>query len=1169
MPAAADHALGIALADRASERAQAVSGSAPVLTEPAPMALDAGTTADQALFATDADGDPITFSKSFGPAYMTVTTVDPGSGSATGNVHLAPSLSDAGVVNGGIVASDGALLDARTLRITVNGPNSAPLLAQPADMSARAGQTVDQTLTATDPDQNPLTFSKISGPFYLSVQTIESGMGEAMGLARIAPTSLDSGTTTGTVAASDGLLSDQKSFGITVQANTTPTLQFISSMSVRVGSTQDQTIYAYDPDGDALTFSKDFGPSFMSVSTLSSSGGSAYGNIHLAPGLGDAGTYGASVSVSDGALSAQQSFTLYVNPANRAPVLTQPANMTVTLGEVAEQTVTATDPDGDYISIYKASGPAYVTVSSFGGSGFASATIRVAPGAGDAGTAMASITASDFYLTDTKSFTIVAQPGSFPPLCGASSFSALTTSFGYGTLEVQTADLNGDGVLDLVVELPNEGRVAVALGNGDGTFGQTTDLDPESSPVSGTIADLNRDGIPDLAIANIGSNNVSIFLGDGTGAFGPKRNFNVGSGPRAVAAVDVNRDSKMDLLVANEGSGSVSLLRGIGDGTFAAATTFPAGLYAFHLIAPDLNQDGAPDLVVANPGDNDISVFLNNGTGTFGQRTDYPVGVDALAVAAGDLNGDGKLDVAATSAGSNYVSVFLGVGNGTLNPKRNYATHGGPRQIAVADLNGDNQLDLGIANLDTDDVSILLGDGSGAIAPRTDVHSGSGPFGVAWGDFNDDLRNDLAIANYYGGSVTLLLNNGCAPARDHPPVVKGPKAVTGAEASAISFSVTANDPDGPAIASLTANVSGLPVGNNASFTPDPQNTGGVFLWTPTYQDSRPTPYPVVFTATNVLSGYWTTQITVSNVNRGPVANADGPYTAFAGTPLTLDGSGSSDPDGDALAFSWVFGDGTTGTGAKPSHTYAAIGLYGIALTVFDGSVSALATTTANIVGLFQARAFTTSGNRSIRLGSGKPQWCADIEPVGRSFAIVTVDITSIVMKSAGTGSVSEIRAIGDKVSVGGDHDGNGVEEVTACFRKDDLRLLFSSLRGSTPVTVTFEGALFTGGRFQAQMDVLVIAAGGSLAASVSPNPLNPEAVLTFRTEREGPARIELFDLGGRRVRCVLAESSLPAGYHDVRIDGRDEHGERLASGVYFFRITATEGEQSGRLTVLR
>jgi PKD repeat protein len=99
----------------------------------------------------------------------------------------------------------------------------------------------------------------------------------------------------------------------------------------------------------------------------------------------------------------------------------------------------------------------------------------------------------------------------------------------------------------------------------------------------------------------------------------------------------------------------------------------------------------------------------------------------------------------------------------------------------------------------------------------------------------------------------------------------------------------------------------------------------------------------------VNSAVATTTVTVIP-SQSPIANPGGPYTAQKNIAMTLNGSASSDADGDALTYSWDFGDGKGGIGAKPSHVYTAAGTYTVTLTVNDGQVnSAPASTTVTVI----------------------------------------------------------------------------------------------------------------------------------------------------------------------------------------------------------------------------
>ena len=70
-----------------------------------------------------------------------------------------------------------------------------------------------------------------------------------------------------------------------------------------------------------------------------------------------------------------------------------------------------------------------------------------------------------------------------------------------------------------------------------------------------------------------------------------------------------------------------------------------------------------------------------------------------------------------------------------------------------------------------------------------------------------------------------------------------------------------------------------------------------------------------------------------------------------------------------------------------------------------------------------------------------------------------------------------------------------------------------------------------------------------------PNPFNPETVIRFEIQFATHVRIDVYDVRGRHVRR-LVDGILPSGQHSRLWDGRDDRGSELASGVYFYRLTA-------------
>ena len=124
------------------------------------------------------------------------------------------------------------------------------------------------------------------------------------------------------------------------------------------------------------------------------------------------------------------------------------------------------------------------------------------------------------------------------------------------------------------------------------------------------MADVDGDGILDLVLTNCASSSVSVFLGNGDGTFRTPVSYATGPDPSSVAVADFNGDGILDLVVVNGWSSSASVLLGKGDGTFQTQLTYATGPDPFAVAVADFNGDGVPDLVIANGNAHSVSVLL-------------------------------------------------------------------------------------------------------------------------------------------------------------------------------------------------------------------------------------------------------------------------------------------------------------------------------------------------------------------------------------------------------------------------------------------------------------------------------------------------------------------------------------------------------------------------------
>jgi hypothetical protein len=319
----------------------------------------------------------------------------------------------------------------------------------------------------------------------------------------------------------------------------------------------------------------------------------------------------------------------------------------------------------------------------------------------------------DLVTTNYVSHTVL--PGTVSVLLGNGdgTFQApIQYGVGLTPFSVALRDFNGDGILDIVTAndgaIQSEGHdVSVLLGNGDGTFQPAVSYKAGIAPLGVDTADVNGDGIPDIVAA--GGNSVSVLLGNGDGTFQAPILSNVGGGAWNLAAIDVNGDGIPDVVTANGYSGdNVSVLLGNGDGTFQAPVTYPVGNQPHWVGVCDCNGDGNVDVITANYGSDTVSILLGNGDGTFKPAVNYAAGITPESIDVADFNGDGVPDIVVPNQLNQSVSVLLGNGDGTYQAPLTYAAGDTPEAAVAVDVNGDGLPDVVSANYWGRNVAVLL-----------------------------------------------------------------------------------------------------------------------------------------------------------------------------------------------------------------------------------------------------------------------------------------------------------------------------------------------------------------------------------------------------------------------------------------------------------------------------
>lgn len=1111
-----------------------------------------GTLRTVYVTARDPEGAPLTFRSAFGqPAFMTVTTADPGTGIGTGRVDLRPTAGDVGDWSGFIAVSDGASSSLTVLPIHVP-PDAPPILNPIEDMVAVEGTVATQEITATDPDDNDaLSFSPVSFFPFMRLEPISSGPHEARARIVLAPRVGDRGHATVGVRVTDGALGAEVPFSITV-------LQSYAGSTMLLLHRTPGPPYPWE----TLQFRSEEGT--FSTSSLN---GSVSMTFEPPPPKPDGTAVGPTIQLA--CLPAQRPLCMSDQINHWSFTFQPPAGRQLTPG------------------IYSANVP--------GGAGFCirhgcgqlcppSATFEIKQVAyGSAGQATF-LWATFEYPTDAGSgrFWGEVRYDAMLPVWAESPSRVQAHAGVPVTVPLRIGGTGSESPSITSPDLPPGSTVSVES-PGRATFTWTAGLDqaalwnihfiatrPNAAPdtclmtmcvdLPGAVTavlDVNR---TQAIVTNRGV--TEDRLNDGPGVFYPR-----GSG----------------IPVAQ----SIGLLLG-GLVNDQVRTTAPLGCCDYHP-GPMVSGEAVPFEPRFK------NYVLRRGETSSFDWNHWPSDLGAPRDDAGNplLRGDMTIWSVYSNAAAPWET---GQPRPSLGVEIRQTSWGVASLERVGDVvfqsfqlrnNGPNEIRRMYAGMLVDPTTYdsyghVLFPRRGLIGCDTTLAMGFG-YNSSYTNGSDAVGVVLLSGPDAPGPGGLPRPLGMTALQDSRAVYSDLSAVLYSQLQGLKADGTPRHEGDDLNRPITPYAyTGDPAMATGWLFPDDYYASSKFVISSGPFDLLPGEEQQLDIAIVAATGAdrldavqrlrgaaVAARAAHAAMSRPPRAEAGGPYAGSEDVPIAFDGSGSSDPDGDPLTYRWQFGDGASATETRPVHTYTEPGSYMAHLVVADREFSGRDSAAVEVASVESADAWLAVSDRVVRLQSARPLVRIVLKPPVGSPTSGDIDLSSVTMERA-DGAGSPVAAVQEKGPARTDVDHDGSPEMVLSFRKSDLRLLLADVPpGTSNVDVRVRGALASGSRFLATLTLVVEAGKGHLGVALAPNPLNPASTLTFRTMRPGRVVVSLFDVRGRLVRKLLDEAASLPGYHDVRIDGRDSGGRPLPTGLYFYRIAAAEGTVSGRLTILK
>ena len=1109
------------------------------------------------------------------------------------------------------MAADSSGLSAtQTFTVTVNPPpNRAPtavgtIPTQTVTVGGSTG-TVDMSSKFSDPDGDALTYT-------VSLSDTAVAMVSVSGTT-VTITPVATGTATVMVIGvdADGLSAVQT---FTVMVNPPPNqapavLGSIPTQTVTAGgspATVNLESYFSDPDGDTMTYTVSL--SNTGVAMVSVSGAT----VTVTPVAAGTATVTAMATDSIG-LSTAQTFTVTVNPPpNRSPIAVGSIpTQTVTVGgspATVDVSGKFSDPDGDALTYTVSLSDTAVAMVSVSGT-----TVTIVPVAAGTATVMVmAVDADGLSAAQTFGVTVNPQPNRSPVAVGSISTQIVTVGGSAGSVDLSSKFSDPDGdTMTYTVSLSDTG---VATASVSGTTVTITPVAAGTATVM--VVAVDSDGLSAVqtfgVTVNPQPNQAPVALGPI-----PTQAITVGGDPATVNLGSYFSDADGDALTytataANAGVATVSIsgatvtITPVAAGaTTVTATAADSGwLSAFRtfIVTVNLQPNRAP-VAVGSIG----SATLSAGGGTVemnveshfndpdGDTLTYAAASSDTGVAVANVSGT-TVTITPVAAGTATITVIAADPSGLSTPQTiSVEVNPQPNRAPVAVVSIGSVVVIVGKNATTINLANHFSDPDGDTLTYTAVSSDTSKAKVSVTDAT------LAITPEAEGTATVTASatdtSGLAAAQTIAVTVQPPPNKAPTFSGSANFSVTENS---TAVGTLVATdidtedkVTGYMITDGLDreqFSLSAKTGALSFNAAPNFEKPGSTAgtnkYIVVVEATSgegerALTVEQTLTITVTDVNEKPTA-----VKAFDAVTVNIDGDvitvnmadHFSDPDDDPLHYA-AESDNTdkatvsvsgsvaiitpvsTGTATITVSASDSVGLtvtQPLAVTIDDstdgttgfgpGGLNTALSVIVNINGQLSALGDVVSIDTNLsRLTGENSSWTV----ANGDTLVITVNA-----KESGLDVTADVSALDTTrpYPIQLIPNGNGIYTLEMVIGEDNM-----ALNGSKMILITTKDAL---GKENKLLITGILENQIYLTQLLPnyPNPFNPETWIPYRLKEDTDVTLTIYDASGQVVR-QLALGHQRAGSYTTRAkaiywDGTNDFGEPVASGTYFYSLSA-------------